>query len=195
MSLLDSPRITSQSLWIRNAIFYSRRTNAMTEPKLPAKHLGTAAHKHWGRVDASTVDVCWEWLGPVSHKGGYAMTRHDGKNIGAHRLSWILTRGPIPSGLVVRHVCDNPRCCNPCHLDIGTHYDNVQDMINRGRRVASAARGVRNCKAKLTDNEVRRIRAEYAEGNTSTIKLAKRYGVSQGLISQIVLKRIWKHVL
>ncbi len=166
----------------------------MTDPVLSAQHLGINAYKYWGRVDVSMVDVCWEWLGPISHKGGYAILKYEGKNIGAHRLSWILTRGPIPSGLIVRHACDNPKCCNPCHLDIGTHYDNAQDTIKRGRRAVTAARGVRNCKAKLTDNEVRRIRAEYAEGNTSTIKLANNYGVSQGLISQIVLKHIWKHV-
>ena len=153
------------------------------------------AHKYWARVDAGPAEVCWEWQGPISHKGGYAVAVHHSKRLGAHRLSWILTRGPIPPGLVIRHTCDNPKCCNPNHLELGTHYDNVQDMITRGRRVVTSAKGMRNCKAKLTDSEVIRIRAEYAEGGTSTIKLAKKYGVSQGLISQIVLNRIWKHIL
>lgn len=157
--------------------------------------ISCAAHKYWARVDAGPAEVCWEWLGPISHKGGYAVVIHHSKRVGAHRLSWILTRGPIAPGLVVRHICDNPKCCNPNHLELGTHYDNVQDMINRGRRVPSAAKGTRNCKAKLTDRQVRQIRAEYAAGSSSTIRLAKKYGVSQGLISQIVLNRIWRHIL
>jgi hypothetical protein len=67
-------------------------------------------------------------------------------------------------------------------------------MVTRGRRKLSGAKGERNCKAKLTEELVKEIRVKYVKGDTSTIKLASEYGVTQGLISQIVLHRIWKHV-
>lgn len=150
--------------------------------------------RYWSRIETGPPGVCWEWTGPISHKGGYALIRSNKRNYLAHRLAWIHTRGEIPKGLVIRHMCDNPRCCNPLHLEIGTHLDNQRDMINRGRRKKTAARGVRNCKAKLNDDLVREIRNLYAQGKTSTLKLAQQYGVTQGLISQIVLHRIWKHL-
>jgi hypothetical protein len=154
----------------------------------------TEAYKFWSRVDVGPLEACWEWIGPISHRGGYATAVHHSKRLGAHRLSWILARGAIPQGMVVRHRCDNPKCCNPNHLELGTHKDNVQDMIQRGRRAPASAKGVRNCKAKLSEQDVRQIRTAYAQGGTSTIKLAKQYAVTQGLISQIVRHRIWRHI-
>lgn len=150
--------------------------------------------RFWSRVDASASGVCWEWTGPISHKGGYAQTRLCGKTYTAHRLAWLFTRGNIPDDYVVRHRCDNPKCCNPQHLEVGTHLDNYTDMVTRGRRKLSGAKGERNCKAKLTEELVKEIRVRYTTSDTSTIKLAREYGVTQGLISQIVLHRIWKHV-
>ena len=148
----------------------------------------------WSRVDAGPLEMCWEWTGPVSHKGGYAQLRIDKKSYTAHRLSCTFARGAIPEGMVVRHACDNPKCCNPMHLEIGTHLDNHKDMVVRGRKVRSGAKGIRNCKSKLNDKLVREIRVEYALGTTSTIKLARKHGVSQSLISHITNNRIWKHV-
>jgi hypothetical protein len=150
--------------------------------------------RFWSRVEAGPAGLCWEWTGPISHKGGYAIVRANKRNYLAHRLAWMFAHGTIPEGLVIRHKCDNPKCCNPLHLELGTHLDNQHDMIIRGRRKKSGAKGTRNCKAKLSDSLVREIRALYASGSTSTPKLAQQYGVTQGLISQIVLKRIWRHV-
>lgn len=150
--------------------------------------------RFWSKVDEAPVDMCWEWIAAIGKTSTYPRFKLNNYLTTAHRAAWILSYGAIPSGLVVRHKCDNPRCCNPQHLELGTHADNVRDMITRGRRKVSSAKGTRNSKAKLNDDLVREIRSIYTSGNASTIKLARNYGVSQSLISQIVLHRIWKHV-
>ena len=84
----------------------------------------------WARIDRSGGDgSCWEWQGPL--RDGYGNTVRFGMN-GAHRVAWFLTHGD-PGKLHVLHDCDNPRCCNPAHLHLGTHQDNMRDMVARGR--------------------------------------------------------------
>lgn len=77
--------------------------------------------------------TCWEWQGPINHDG-YGRYWLNGKYIKAHRFSYQLHHGDIPSKLVVRHTCDNPKCSNPSHLILGTQADNIQDLLDRKRR-------------------------------------------------------------
>lgn len=74
---------------------------------------------------------CFLWLGGVSK--GYGMTRFRGRHEAAHRVAWRVFIGDIPAGLFVLHRCDNPLCVNPQHLFLGTHTENVRDMIAKGR--------------------------------------------------------------
>lgn len=76
---------------------------------------------------------CWVWKGWVNPRWGYGFMSYRNKSWRLHCLMWTLTRGPIPSGMVIRHTCDNPPCCNPLHIEIGTHKDNVHDRMRRGR--------------------------------------------------------------
>jgi hypothetical protein len=91
----------------------------------------------WEKVDMSGgIENCWPWL--KSKIKSYGQT-WDGKNVVlAHRMAWSLVNGPIPEGAHIRHSCDNPPCCNPAHLEIGTHADNMRDMAVRGRAQAGA---------------------------------------------------------
>lgn len=84
------------------------------------------------------VSGCWNWMGAVHKKTGYGIFRRKGGSSGhsAHRMAWELWNGPVPEGLCVCHKCDNPRCCNPDHLFIGTHKDNSEDMVRKGRHGA-----------------------------------------------------------
>lgn len=83
-------------------------------------------------------DGCIEYQGSRS-RYGYGQTRvgsrADGtrRSVKVHRLVWEEHHGPIPEGLVVRHKCDNPPCCNIEHLEIGTQQDNIRDKVERGR--------------------------------------------------------------
>lgn len=79
-----------------------------------------------------TQNGCWEWIFNKNHKGYGQLTKH-GKRIKAHRLSYEAFHGPIPDGLMVLHSCDNPPCCNPAHLRVGTAKDNMADAVKRGR--------------------------------------------------------------
>lgn len=106
--------------------------------------------------------------------------------IGAHRISWEIHRGPIPEGMSVCHHCDVPTCVNPEHLFIGTHADNMSDMKRKGRQ----ARGEHQGLARLTRKQVLAIR----EDPRSQTAIAKDYGVHQPHISKIKRREIWSHI-
>ncbi len=75
---------------------------------------------------------CWPWIGG-KHTDGYGVLRYKGKKYKAHRLLYIHLNGELPFNIVVRHICDNPACCNPLHLLPGTQADNIRDMHERNR--------------------------------------------------------------
>lgn len=87
------------------------------------------------RLDIQGPDECWEFQG-YRQRSGHGQIRiggREGKLVQAHRLSYRLFHGEIPSHLVVRHQCHNAACCNPAHLQLGTQEDNVRDAIEAGR--------------------------------------------------------------
>lgn len=88
--------------------------------------------RFWENVDIRGEDECWEWrLARTSL--GYGDLQWGEHTVYAHRVAWELTNGPIPDRMCICHHCDNPPCCNPAHLFLGTQRDNVQDSITKGR--------------------------------------------------------------
>ena len=143
--------------------------------------------RFWDHVGRGAEDACWEWLGASTGRGGYGRTWTGAR---AHRVAYELAVGPIPDGLAVCHTCDNPPCCNPAHLRVGTQAENLAEMRERGRAKAppphgQAARGERHGMAKLTDAEVKSIRKRHARG-VAKKALARRFGVSPTQIRNIV---------
>lgn len=136
---------------------------------------------------------CWVWIGARNDKS-YGHLRVDGKDMYAHRWSWILANGAIPDGLLVLHKCDRRWCVKPDHLFLGTHKDNSADMWAKGRGVGGSVRGENHHCAKLNDEMVRQIREAYEKGSTQ-VDLSKRFNVAQTNISRIVKRRAWKHVV
>jgi len=106
--------------------------------------------RFWAKVDRRNEDECWPWLATKSKLGYGKFTLGVNNKVCAHRYSYELTVGPIPNGLLVCHKCDNPKCVNPAHLFIGSHKDNMQDAVRKGRQ----ARGRRLPQTKLTDEQV-----------------------------------------
>ena len=149
----------------------------------------------WIRQQIETrtdIDACWIWPHGTNGDRYGRLGRPDdpNRNILAHRAAFEIIHGhvPIPEG---RHTCDNAACFNPHHIIEGTQAQNVADMMERGRHFAP--KGSDHGQAKLTEDQVRDIRHQYASGVTQPA-LAKQFSVWQTAISRIVLRRTWKHV-
>lgn len=146
----------------------------------------------WNNVDIRSNDECWLWK-RYTDSDGYGRTKlfyNIFKKTGAHQISWILSGNDIPTGLLIRHKCNNPKCCNPNHLDIGTAKDNALDCINSNRTMI----GSKNPSSKLTEKQVREIKSQLSNGKKLGAKLAKQYGVSKVVICDIKHNKTWRHV-
>jgi hypothetical protein len=132
---------------------------------------------------------CWLWLGGCTGRGyGTSWDPFARRWAQAHRIAYRYLKGEIPDGMCVCHACDNPLCCNPDHLFLGTRFDNAQDRERKGR--AKPRRGIFHGNAKLTEQQVLEIRA--ATGTQQSI--ANRYRVSANIISLIKHGKIWRSI-
>ena len=91
-------------------------------------------YEFWSWVDKGDEDDCWEWKGGKTE--GYGQLNYHGVQSRAHRIAWELKNGEIPDGMYICHSCDNPSCCNPNHLFMGTAKDNTDDCISKDRHRA-----------------------------------------------------------
>lgn len=132
---------------------------------------------------------CWLWRGQL-RADGYGLVRFERKVHLAHRLAWKFFRGEIAPGLVVCHKCDVRACVNPEHLFLGTMMDNVRDMMEKGR----SRHGEKHRSAKLTAEQVRRIKTMLAEGLMRMSDIAREYGVTHATIRCIARGTSWRHV-
>lgn len=143
----------------------------------------------WIKVNRGGPRECWLWTGPTGRRG-YGSHRIREHTYKAHRVAYSMTRGTIPTGLLIRHTCDNPPCVNPSHLIPGTHADNLRDCHERGR--VNQVRGERAPRAKLTAADVMQIRRLHPA--VSGRELGRRFGVSHASIQDILSGQSWAHV-
>ena len=146
----------------------------------------------WTCVEVGKKDECWNWKLSVNGKG-YGLVRMAGCKTTqkSHRIAWVLTNGRIPGKEHVLHNCDNPRCCNPSHLRLGTNKDNANDRKIRGRQ----QRGENTARAALTVEKVRGIRRRYAlDESLSMSDLAKEYKVCPATIHCVINYISWPHI-
>lgn len=136
---------------------------------------------------------CWEWTASLNNKGyGQFQLTHT-KLILAHRFSFELVYGPIPSGKLVCHHCDNRRCVNPEHLFLGTYKENTQDMKHKGRESNPPVHFGNKDRAKLVPVDIVQIRQRYFTGDTQP-GIALDYNVSQACIGRIVRYETWRDI-
>lgn len=137
------------------------------------------------KIQMKPRDQCWPWLGGFSGRDKRPYFDLNGKKLLAYRLVYELVTGEaIPDGKLVRHSCDNGSepigCCNPHHLSLGNHEDNMRDMRNRARHG-------------ITHHAVRAIRKAHENGITN-IQIAKNFGISVSNVSAIINRRTFKDV-
>jgi hypothetical protein len=148
------------------------------------------------RIERVTESGCWLWTASLKSNGyGQVRMKSPRRMVTAHRLSFETFNGAIPNGQVVRHTCDVQACVNPKHLVLGSQQENVNDTMKRGRSRShlsegKALRGTSNGMVKLTEKQVRDIRA--AAGSLATI--AARFGVSRQTCSRIRRRELWAHL-
>lgn len=148
----------------------------------------------WSKVDIKSKDECWNWLRCVNGWGYGVACLNDGKGgiMLSHKLAYILTKGDIPDGLQVQHLCNNPACCNPQHLELGTNSKNMKYMVEQGRSCV----GEFNPRSKLKEEDVREIHRLY-KGKGLGPKysdIAAMFKISIRGVRNILCGDTWKYV-
>lgn len=152
--------------------------------------------RFWEKVIKKGDNECWLWTGVINSENyKCGRIKFNGKNELTHRISWILHYGNIPEEMNVLHKCDNPQCVNPNHLFLGSHEDNMNDMVNKDRCNKAYEN---NGNAKLTWDIVNEIRKRYdidpeikKYGSSRNPILSNDYEISEGQIWRILSNKSW----
>ncbi len=155
---------------------------------LPRRRADEASDEHRFFLRVSKTVGCWPWIGPLCDRG-YGKFNTGKRYIRAHRWIWQHMHGAIASKIEVRHRCDNPKCVNPDHLELGTHQQNMADMTSRNRQAKGSAVG----KAKLTESAVVEARQAWRAGTTIQ-SLSEQHGTDPATMSRALRGITWKHV-
>ena len=143
--------------------------------------------RFYEKVDAGPGGGCHLWMASTTSEG-YGQLWVGDKNIGAHRIAWELRNGPIPDGLCVLHTCDRRECVNPNHMFLGTRADNAEDRDAKGRH--KPGRGERHGNSKLTEADVRAIRADPRLHR----EIAVDYETNRSNVGSIKRRNTWRHL-
>lgn len=150
----------------------------------------------WSKVEVTGHrGSCWLWTAAKDPQG-YGNSYFKLPGIKAHRVAYLLACGTIPEGMHVLHKCDNPPCCNPDHLFLGTQGDNVHDCVAKGRFFPGDHSGEHNGRAKLTIEQVKEIRRRYVRGcnqhqRGNSTQLAKEFGVTLKEVHNVAQGHTW----
>lgn len=146
----------------------------------------------WDRVKipANLLTECWEWGGYINNHGygsfGCRSDRRRSQKIAAHRMSYSLVVGVIPSGAILMHSCDRPSCVNPAHLRIGTHAENQADKMAKGRQ----ARGERVGTAVMTLAHAASILERRLAGEGGAA-IARSMGLNRSTVAAVISGQNW----
>ena len=149
-----------------------------------------AASRFWAKVDRRGGNECWEWKGYRALLGYGRVKFRAGETQMSHRIAYLLANGEHPESMFVCHRCDNPPCCNPNHLFLGTHLDNMKDMAAKGRSGSNGVIGENHAKARFTAETALEV---YRSLEPNKV-LAERFGVTAAAVYNIRHGRAWAHV-
>jgi len=141
------------------------------------------------------TDGCWVWFGRRVRNYGFFYIK--GRNLRAHRVSWVIHFGQIPDGMYVCHHCDNPPCVNPKHLFLGTQSDNIRDAVKKKRIVSpwanGKARGELSPRSKLKDAQVHEMRRLISKG-VPYRTIGRQFNVSATTVLRVKKGACWSHI-
>lgn len=143
-------------------------------------------------------NLCWVWQkckNSIKQPHGRIAVMNNGKRIHAlaHRVSYYLWKGIIPLDMYVMHKCNNPSCCNPDHIEIGTQKINMAYMYETGRGYKNPRKGEFHPYAKLNKDKVIEMRSLYAIGQNCG-ELSRKYDISKASVRDAVKFKTWRHV-
>jgi hypothetical protein len=156
---------------------------------VPKQKPGIKQQDFWFWVNVKNENECWPWLGKLN-QWGYGRYRLNGFFGMAHRIAYEKTTGQNIKGLIAMHICDNPQCCNPKHIALGTHADNQADKVAKNRQ----AKGETNGQSILTEQQVIEARYKYKTTKDTYKKLADKYGVCKDAMQKAIRGINWKHI-
>jgi len=165
---------------------YKARKNGFDVPK---QKPGVKSPEFWSLVEKKSEADCWPWLGKLN-QWGYGRFNKNGFCEQAHRTAYELIFNKSIKGLIAMHICDNPCCCNPSHILIGTHADNQADKVKKNRQ----AKGEKVGTSLLTQEQVLEAREKYKTKNFTYKELAQQYGVCKDTIQKAIRGIYWKHL-
>ena len=148
----------------------------------------SVAERFWAKVDMSLgPKACWIWMGAITTHG-YGCTQHHGRVLGAHKVSYLLTKGEVPAGMEIMHACDSRPCVNQAHLSVGTRQDNCEDKAAKGRHGIKPFAEHR----KLTPDKVLTIRS--LRGKASSGEVAAMFNITQSYVFGVWGRRVWRNI-
>lgn len=188
MNSVQASRSTAGEGSSRNTPLLAPRGLSPSSASLRVTRFGRLEMRFWSRVDISSdALVCWPWIGTSDSKG-YGRFPLNGNSTMAHRSAFRLGYGIEPGDKFVCHSCDNPICCNPFHLWLGTPRDNTADMIRKGRQRHPLGSDVHS--ARLTEDNVRYIRSS----KRTLEDLAAEFGVTHMAVHYARTGKTWRHI-
>jgi hypothetical protein len=174
---------------------HKRKISESNKGKAKAQNAGCKPNdvtSLWAKVDKKSNDECWPWLGQITEKG-YGRVRFQGGRYYAHRvIFWLEFPNEInlaapkvdrdTQGFLL-HKCDNPICCNPSHLFVGSQLDNIRDRDSKNRHADFS--GEKNPNSKFSKEQVQQMKQEKENGKTA-VAIAKEHGVSYSCIKRLL---------
>lgn len=156
------------------------------------KYILVDGHKRVQKKIEYTIDSngCHVCVSHYKNESGYITIKRDGVLQYLHRYMYSLYHGELDEGEVIRHSCDNPSCINIDHLEVGTHTDNMRDMVTRNRSLV----GERNNKSKLKEEDVIKIREMLKSNKYTQKEIADIFGITNQMVSNINTRKSWNHI-
>lgn len=138
--------------------------------------------RFWPKVSVAGDDECWNWNGAKNKGYGFLSSQRGKAPYKAHRISYLIHKGALNDGMVIRHKCDNPSCVNPNHLEQGTQKQNANDMVCRGRMNKASFKNLQGNHVKALNADGLRQCLELRANGFSYKAIGEKLGINSSTV-------------